>query len=160
MRNYHTYMPNTIIGILLFNRKGAYIMSKKIFILGMQSLTSSEDSLFRFGNDNELIIPFPEGLDELQKASQNYNEKGRIAKRVLDYLSTFKIQKLLSDEGVKQINGSIIRFEKDYQDEEIPTSIGILSKFNKRKVQIAIGMNKKFGRKVPVIIISKNPVLG
>lgn len=32
-------------------------MAKKIFILGTQSLVSSENSTLRFGGDNEIIIP-------------------------------------------------------------------------------------------------------
>lgn len=69
-------------------------MAKKIFILGTQSLTSSEDSTLRFGNDNTIVVPFPEGIDELEKLAANYTEKGRIAKNLLEYFSTFQIEKL------------------------------------------------------------------
>lgn len=61
----------------------------KFFILGIQSLISSEDSTLRFGNDNTIIIPFPEGVDELHKLSINFNEKGRIAKKIIRILFNF-----------------------------------------------------------------------
>ena len=63
--------------------------TRKFFILGIQSLVSSEDSTLRFGNDNTIIIPFPEGVDELHKLSINFNEKGRIAKKLLEYFTKF-----------------------------------------------------------------------
>lgn len=129
---------------------------KKIFILGIQSLTSSEDSTLRFGNDNQIVIPFPEGIDELHKISTNFTEKGRIAKKLLDYFSTFRINDLLSESGVRQKNGSILKFENGYRDIEVPRNIGELSHFNRRKVQIALGLKNKNGKGFPVIIISKN----
>ena len=131
--------------------------TKKIFILGIQSLTSSEDSTLRFGNDNTIIIPFPEGIDELHKLSTNFTEKGRIAKKLLDYFSMFRVTDLLSDDGVRQKNGSILRFEKGYHDVEISKNVGNLSPFNKRRIQIALGLKNKLGRSVPIIVISKSP---
>ena len=131
--------------------------AKKIFILGIQSLTSSEDSTLRFGNDNTIIIPFPEGIDELHKLSTNFTEKGRIAKKLLDYFSMFRVTDLLSDDGVRQKNGSILRFEKGYHDVEISKNVGNLSPFNKRRIKIALGLKNKLGKSVPIIVISKSP---
>lgn len=99
----------------------------KFFILGIQSLISSEDSTLRFGNDNTIIIPFPEGVDELHKLSINFNEKGRIAKKLLEYFSTFKIEALLSDDGVVQKNGSHLKFENSYFDVKVPENLGRIS---------------------------------
>ena len=62
-------------------------MAKKIFILRTNALVSSEDSTLRFDGDNEIVIPFPEGIDELHKLSKQYTEKGKIAKKVLEYLN-------------------------------------------------------------------------
>lgn len=129
---------------------------KKVFILGIQSLTSSEDSTLRFGSDNKIIIPFPEGIDELHKISTNFTEKGRIAKKVLDYFSTFRITDLLSEAGVRQKNGSMLKFENGYRDVEVPKAIGELSYFNKRRIQIALGIKKEKSKDFPVIIISKS----
>ena len=79
--------------------------TRKFFILGLKSLISSTDSTLRFGNDNTIVIPFPEGIDELDKLSIHFNEKGRVAKKLLEYFSTFKIEALLSEKGVIQENG-------------------------------------------------------
>ena len=128
--------------------------TKKFFILGIQSLISSEDSTLRFGNDNTIIIPFPEGVDELHKLSINFNEKGRIAKKLLEYFSTFKIETLLSDDVVVQKNGSHLKFENSYRDVEVPKNLGKISNFEGRRIQIALGMKND---KKNAIIISKNP---
>ena len=126
---------------------------RKFFILGIQSLISSEDSTLRFGSDNTIVIPFPEGIDELHKLSVNFTEKGRIAKKLLEYFASFKIDALLSDNGVIQKNGSYLKFESGYRDTTIPNNLGSISKFEQRRIQIALGMQAK---KLTVIIISKN----
>lgn len=131
------------------------MVTKKNFILGIQSLISSEDSTLRFGNDNKIIIPFPEGVDELQKVAEQFSEKGKIAKRLLDYFSSFRIADLLK-EGVIQKNGSVLKFEAGYREVEIPLKSGKLSNFERRKLQIAIGM-KKQDKKAIVVLISKSP---
>ena len=128
--------------------------TRKFFILGIQSIVSSEDSTLRFGNDNTIIIPFPEGIDELHKLSIHFNEKGRIAKKLLEYFSSFKIELLLSDDGVIQKNGSRLKFESGYRATEIPKDLGDISKFEGRRIQIALGMKKD---RKNAIIISKNP---
>ena len=72
-------------------RESDIMTTDKDFILGIQSLVSSEDSTLRFGDDNKIIIPFPEGIDELNKIAEQFSEKGRIAKRLLNYFSRFRI---------------------------------------------------------------------
>ncbi len=130
-------------------------MAKKFFILGIHSLISSENSTLRFGNDNTIIIPFPEGIDELHKLSIHYNEKGKIAKKLLEYFSTFKINELLSENGVFQKNGSCLKFENGYRNIKIQEEkLGNISKFERRRIEIALGMKEK---KINAIIISKNP---
>ena len=54
----------------------------KTFILRTHSLLSSVDSTLRFGNDNEIVIPFCE-IDGLEKTSRTFSEKCRIAKKIL-----------------------------------------------------------------------------
>lgn len=131
-------------------------MAKKIFILGTQSLTSSEDSTLRFGNDNIIVVPFPECIDELEKMAAEFTEKGRIARKLLDYLSTFQIEKLLSEEGVRQKNGSILRYEKGFTNTKIPECMGRISSFDKRRIQVAVGLKEKH-KDISVIIITKRP---
>lgn len=129
--------------------------TKKNFILGIQALTSSADSTLRFGNDNKIIIPFPEGVDELQKVSEQFSEKGRIAKRLLEYFSSFRISELLKEDGVTQKNGSVLKFEAGFREIEVTARVGKVSAFDKRKLQIAIGMKQR-DKKAQVVIISKN----
>ncbi len=132
------------------------MVTKKNFILGIQSLISSEDSTLRFGNDNKIIIPFPEGTDALQEVADQFSEKGRIAKKLLDYFSSFRIADLLKEEGVIQKNGSVLKFEAGFRDVSIPDKVGKVSSFNRRKLQIAIGMKNR-DKKATIVIISKNP---
>ena len=132
------------------------MVTKKNFILGIQSLISSEDSTLRFGNDNKIIIPFPEGTDALQEVADQFSEKGRIAKKLLDYFSSFRIADLLKEEGVIQKNGSVLKFEAGFRDVSIPDKVGKVSSFNRRKLQIAIGMKNR-DKKAIIVIISKNP---
>ena len=132
------------------------MVTKKNFILGIQSLISSEDSTLRFGNDNKIIIPFPEGTDALQEVADQFSEKGRIAKKLLDYFSSFRIADLLKEEGVIQKNGSDLKFEAGFRDVSIPDKVGKVSSFNRRKLQIAIGMKNR-DKKATIVIISKNP---
>lgn len=131
-------------------------MAKKTFILGTQSLISSEDSTLRFGSDNEIVIPFPEGIDELEKISNDFTEKARIAKKLLEYFSSFNISQILSTKGVKQKNGSTLRLEKEYQDEKIPVEFKNSSLFDKRRIQIATALKKKYPEQ-QIILVSKKP---
>lgn len=132
--------------------------SKKIFILGTQSLTSSIDSTLRFGSDNEIVIPYPEGIIELSKIANQSTEKGKVAKKLLEYFSKFKITSLLSPKGVIQQNGSILRFEQGFRDKKFQ-DMDMFSSFDRRKIQIALGLKETFKNKKPVIIVSKRPGL-
>lgn len=128
---------------------------KKIFILSANSMASSPDSLLRFGNDNEVVVPMP-CIDELANIATQYNEKGRNARKVLEYLDSFSFGKLCSKEGIKQINCSILRVETGYRDINIVADN--LSINDKRRLQIAIGLKEdNRNKKTPVILISKNP---
>ena len=130
----------------------------KTFILRTQSLLSSTDSTLRFGNDNEIVIPFCE-IDELEKNSRTFSEKGRIAKKILEYLNSFKITELLSEKGVKQKNGSTLRIERNFSDVELPgIDLPSLTFDERRCLQIALGLKNKVSKR-PVILVTKNPAL-
>ena len=133
-------------------------MAKKIFILRTNALVSSEDSTLRFDGDNEIVIPFPEGIDELHKLSKQYTEKGKIAKKVLEYFDSFNLKSLVSEKGVRQKNGSILRFETGKDCDQLASSnLGELSRFDKKCLQIATSLYQKNNKKIPVIIVSRNP---
>lgn len=128
-------------------------MASKIFILSVNSIASRADSLLRFGTDNVIVIPMV-NIDELSKLAHQYNEKGRNAQKVLEYLDEFNFDELSSEEGVKQNNGSILRIENNYRDVDIVADN--LSHSDLRRLQIALGLQNKHKGK-EVILISKNP---
>lgn len=130
---------------------------KKYFVLRTNSLVAKEGikTLLSFDNDNQVVIPFPI-LDELEKVAKEYNQKGRNAKAILDYLSSFKIAELLSANGVMQKNGSSLRLAKGFEGVDIPLSG--LSAIDKNCLQIAKGLQEESHGK-PVILVSKNAAL-
>ena len=132
-------------------------MAKKYFVLRTESLVSKEGigTLLSFDTDNEVDIPFPV-IDKLEQLTHQYSQKGKNAKAILDYLSRFTIKNLMSEDGVKQKNGSTLRLVNGYEDVNIPFSD--LSLFDKRCLQIAKGL-KMDNPKSTVILISKNPAL-
>lgn len=130
----------------------------KTFILRTHSLLSSVDSTLRFGNDNEIVIPFCE-IDGLEKTSITFSEKGRIAKKILEYLNSFKTTELLGEKGVKQKNGSTLRIERGFSDVELPgIDLPSLAFDEKRCLQIALGLKNKVSKR-PVILVTKNAAL-
>lgn len=133
-------------------------MVKKIFVLRTNSLVSKENcgTLFSFGNDNQIVIPI-EIIDELEDLTHQYNQKSKNAKAILDYLSSWDIKKLLSENGVKQKNGSSLRLENSYIDVNI--SLSNLNRIDKRCLQICKGLYDKYDQHVPVILVSKNTAL-
>ena len=133
-------------------------MAKKIFVLRTNSLVAKENAktLLSFGNDNQICIPFPI-LDELEKLTNQYSQKGKNARSVLDYIDTFDIRKLLSKEGVVQKNGSTLKLV-DVKGKHEPISISNLSSTDKKCLEIALEL-KAENPKVPVILVSKNSAL-
>ena len=135
-------------------------MAKKIFILSTSSLLSSENSTERFGNDNEIVVPF-RVINDLSKEAENYNERGRIARKILTYLTDkLDFKKLTSRKGVIQSNGSILRLETRYTNFRIPKNKIFLDMkpVDKHCLQIALGL-KEEGTDVPIILVTKNNAL-
>ena len=130
-------------------------MSKKHFIVRTNSLVAKEgiNTLLSFDSDNEVDIPFPV-LDELEKLTHQHNQKAKNAKAILDYLSTWNIGKIMSEKGVIQKNGSVLRLVSGFEDEKIP--LKNLSYLDLRCLQIAQGLKKE---KHTVILVTKNPAL-
>ncbi|MBR3255336.1 MAG: PhoH family protein [Clostridia bacterium] len=126
-------------------------MATKIFILSSNALASSPNSCLRF-EDNIVVIP---GIviDELNKIAEQYNTKGKNAQNVLKYLDSFNFNELISEKGVMQKNGGILRVEYGYN--EVNISVETNSKSEYRRLQIALGL-KETNPKKPVILISRN----
>lgn len=112
--------------------KGANTMTK-IFVLRINSLVSSADSIMRFGSDNIVVIPLAV-LDELQ-VYRGKPEKKRVAEMILSYLETFDVRKMMN-EGVKQANGSILKIAENYH--EISIDMDGLSETDKRIFQVCL----------------------
>lgn len=125
-------------------------MSKKIFVLRAHSLVAKKNITLRFDSDNTIVIPFYV-LDELKDIAKEYSEKGKNAKELLKYISSFKGRDLLSDRGVKQKNGSILRLVKPDPSIEIP--LKDLKPVDLKCLQIAKKLQKE-NPDVPVILVS------
>ena len=129
--------------------KGANTMTK-IFVLRINSLVSSADSIMRFGSDNIVVIPLAV-LDELQ-VYRGKPEKKRVAEMILSYLETFDVRKLMN-EGVKQANGSILKIAENYH--EISIDMDGLSETDKRIFQVCLGIQCE-NKDKKVVLVSKN----
>lgn len=132
---------------------------KKIIILGKKSLVERSNATLAYGGDNCIIIPLFI-LDELEKLTKEYTEQGRNAKRILEYIETFNIRALMSEEGIVQKNGSILRVIDGSELPEIEEKLfkGLnLNPLDTKRVKIALQIKKSINK--PVIMISTNPIL-
>lgn len=127
---------------------------KKTFVLRLNPLLSSADSTLRFGEDNEIVIPMAV-IDQL-RSYQGKPEKKRIAGKILDYLESFDIKRLISPKGMKQKNGSTLRIVQNYHDVEV--KMDDISEVDRRSFQVCLGLMKD-KPKQKVILVSKNPVV-
>lgn len=131
---------------------------KKIIILRTSALVGRPKATLKFGHDNCIVIPMPV-IDELEKRSRDYTERGKNAKNVLDYLNRFDTKKLMSRNGVMQENGSILRIENGFYNVELKGDIlPNLNYLDKRSLQIALGLKQEHS-KMSVELISKDAAL-
>lgn len=126
---------------------------RKIFVLRPSSLLSSVDSTLRFGEDNTIVIPMAV-IEELQHF-HGKPEKQKIARRILEYLESFDAQSL-TQEGVRQKNGSLLRVVGNYAYME--ADIEGITLLDKRCFQVCLGLERD-NPGVEVILVSKNPAL-
>ena len=123
----------------------------KIFVLRTHALLSSRGITQKFGDDNTIVVPMVV-VDELRKIKKESFEKGRIARDFLEYLNSFPTDKLMSEEGVRQNNGSYIRVIKNYSD--IPIDLEGLTTAEKRTLQTCKGLMDNETKKV--ILVTNN----
>lgn len=123
-------------------------MPKKVFVLRTHALLSSRYSTLRFGNDNVIVIPMAV-VDELRAMKKESVEKGRISRELLEYINSFPTKNIMSKEGVKQENGSILRISMDYQDIKV-SSEGLKSP-ELRTLQICLGIMQEEGESVVLV---------
>ena len=132
-------------------------MGKKFFILRAHSLESSENTTLKFDSDNDIIIPMAV-LDILSKDSLQYNERGKNARKFLEYLNSFKIQDLMSEQGTMQKNGSRIRLIGSNRYANIELELPGLNPVDRECLKIAKGLKQDFPNK-PIILVSKDPAI-
>ena len=123
----------------------------KIFVLRTHALLSSRGITQKFGDDNTIVVSMVV-VDELRKIKKVSFEKGRIARDFLEYLNSFPTDKLMSEEGVRQNNGSYIRVIKNYSD--IPIDLEGLTTAEKRTLQTCKGLMDNETKKV--ILVTNN----
>ena len=145
-------LRTTLVFLILFTKilQGGIFMSK-VFVLREHALLSSRKSTLRFGDDNEIVIPLCV-IDEIKATRNESFEKGRIARDLLEYINSFPVDKLMSDNGVKQENGSILRISKNFNSIEV--KMENLSASEKRTLQICLGIMTK--EKKMVILVTNN----
>jgi len=140
--------------------EGSFCMNyKKIIILGKKSLVERSEATLAYGSDNCIVIPLFI-LDELEKLSTEFTEQGRNAKKILEYVETFNSRALMSEKGVIQKNGSILRIIDGSDLPEIEEKLfkGLnLNPLDTKRLKLALKLKKSINK--PVIMISTNPVL-
>lgn len=123
----------------------------KVFVLRTHALLSSRGSTQKFGDDNEIVIPVAV-IDELRKMKHESFEKGRIARDLLEYINSFETNELMSENGVKQKNGSILRVCTNFND--IKVDIEGLTNPEKRTLQTCLGIMQEEEKQV--ILVTNN----
>ena len=111
----------------------------KYFVLRPHALLSSYDSTMRFGEDNVVVVPLAV-IDEITDMKDLSIEKGKIKRRVLEYISSFDYEELTTT-GVHQANGSILMVATNYHDVEI--NLQHVNQFQQRTLQICLGLGGK-----------------
>lgn len=134
---------------------------KKWFVLSRRTILSKRNVTQSFGSDNVIVIP-KSVIDAVENVySKQYDERGKIAKEFLDYLSTFETKKLLK--GVKQKNGSTLQviFDSEYRNEKIPDKIVTKDKdpLKVNLLKCCLFLQNKIGEGEKVILVSKSTSL-
>lgn len=120
---------------------------KKTFVLNPHAVLSSSESLLRFGEDNEVIVPMCV-LEKIQESKGKYSfGKRKVAKDVLNYINNLG-DDVLSEEGVIQENGSRLSVATNYHD--IKIEIDGIDNYDRRALQVAKGLQAK-GKNVTFI---------
>lgn len=130
---------------------------KKCFVLSSRTLVSKRNATLGFDSDSMVVIPMAV-IDELQtKYAEHFDERGKIAREVLDYLWSFDTLDLKN--GVVQENGSILRI-CHYLDEQDNDVLGKMEvdKAQKALLQTCLYL-KKSEIEYQIILISPNTSL-
>lgn len=127
----------------------------KYFVLRPHALLSSYNSTLRFGEDNVVVVPLAV-IDEISDMRNLSIEKNKIKRRILEYVSSFDYKELTTT-GVRQENGSILKVATNYSEVEIKTKN--ISEFQKRTLQICLGIKSETKGQSEVILVTNNYAL-
>lgn len=133
---------------------------RKWFVLSKRTVLSKRNVTLSFGTDNTIIIPISV-LDEVQTINSNqFDERGKIAGELLDYLWSFD-RKLLFGNGVTQENGSILKIATNYNNIVLKDDIRKtkMSDLERRILQTCLGIKQEIPAQETVILVSKNTLL-
>lgn len=123
-----------------------YVLDTNILIQAPYAVTCFED--------NQVILPMVvlEELDRLKKAD---GERGAHARQAIRFLEQFR-QKGDLLEGVRLLDGGILKVEKNFKGEELPPDFPPESMDN-RILQVCLGL-KRTGNE-PVVLVTKDLLL-
>lgn len=129
---------------------------KKTFVLLTEATLSSEKATLNFGGDNNIVIPLAvvERLYQYDKSP----EKAKIASKFVDYISSFPMRNLLSEDGVVQSNGSHLRIMDCNSISSKVNELHNVTDLYKRSFQVCLDLAEKPGS-APVVLISQNPAV-
>lgn len=135
----------------------------KYFIFSARTAVSKREVTQCFGSDNTIVIPMAV-VDEIQTVyAQKYDERGKIARALLDYLWSFD-RKMLFGKGVIQENGSTLMVTNDYHNEELSNEKVTKTQLTPLQVQVlkaCLSIKKKYAdpKGEKVILVSKDTAL-
>ncbi len=127
---------------------------RKTFVLRTEATLASEDSTMRFGNDNTIVIPMAI-LENLYRY-KGLPEKQRMATKFMEYIGNIPMEELLSKEGHKQKNESLLRVVDNAKIDSNVDACQNLSQLDKRVYQVCLDLQREGET---VILISQNPVI-
>ena len=135
----------------------------KYFVLRPHVLLSSYDCLQRFGEDNVVVVPMAV-IDEVVSMKDLSLEKAKIRKHVLEYIRSLLDEGVLSTDGCKQENGSVLKVATNYNDVEV--TLPNITEFQRRTLQVCKGIQneleakgKRKKDKPQVILVTNNIAL-
>jgi PhoH-like ATPase len=99
-------------------------------------------------------------MEEIEaKYYDRIDERGKIAREILEYLGSFHIDEL--KRGVVQENGSILKLTTNFKEQKVDIAIGEseCSKLDKRILQTCLGIKALVPENEKVVLVSKKSTL-
>lgn len=128
----------------------------KTFVLRPNALLASSNSTQRFGKDNVVVVPMAV-LDEVHQMRSLSLEKAKIRREIMEYICAFSFEQL-SNGGVKQENGSILKVVTNFKEESLGQweNDEFLTSYQKRTLKVCIGLRNTGAN---VVLVTNNHCL-